>query len=100
MTSNTPTQLNKFEVEYPIYTVRWLAIHALGVPTVWFLGAIAAMQFITREDQLPFRIELFGLDSRVSLVLIPLAISVIWNVLNFGKPTLQEIRNVLTRLNR
>ncbi len=33
---------------YPILTVRWFAVHALGVPTVWFLGAIAAMQFIRR----------------------------------------------------
>lgn len=95
MTSNT--EINKFEIEYPIYTIRWLSIHALGVPTVWFLGAIAAMQFITREDQLPVKIELFGLDSRVSLVLIPLAISVVWNVIYFGKPTLQEIKKFLTR---
>ncbi|NEP57024.1 MAG: hypothetical protein F6K31_08370 [Symploca sp. SIO2G7] len=28
--------------------VRWLAAHALAVPTVVFLGAIAAMQFIKR----------------------------------------------------
>ena len=33
---------------YPIFTVRWLAVHALGVPTVFFLGAITAMQFIQR----------------------------------------------------
>ncbi|KFM22495.1 Cytochrome b559 subunit alpha [Auxenochlorella protothecoides] len=33
---------------YPIFTVRWLAIHALAVPTVFFLGAITAMQFIQR----------------------------------------------------
>ena len=31
-----------------IFTVRWLAIHTLAVPTVFFLGAIAAMQFIQR----------------------------------------------------
>ncbi|MEL6232213.1 MAG: cytochrome b559 subunit beta [Cyanobacteria bacterium J06627_3] len=36
------------EIVYPIFTVRWLAIHALGIPTVFFLGAIAAMQFIQR----------------------------------------------------
>ncbi|MGD1857373.1 MAG: cytochrome b559 subunit beta [Leptolyngbyaceae cyanobacterium] len=36
------------EMTYPIFTVRWLAIHALGIPTVFFLGAIAAMQFIQR----------------------------------------------------
>jgi photosystem II cytochrome b559 subunit beta len=33
---------------YPIFTFRWLAIHALAVPTVFFLGAIAAMQFVQR----------------------------------------------------
>ncbi|MBD2328601.1 MAG: cytochrome b559 subunit beta [Alkalinema sp. CACIAM 70d] len=33
---------------YPIFTFRWLAIHGLAVPSVFFLGAIAAMQFIQR----------------------------------------------------
>jgi len=33
---------------YPIFTVRWLAVHALGIPTVFFLGALAAMQFVRR----------------------------------------------------
>jgi len=33
---------------YPVFTVRWLSIHALGVPTVFFLGALAAMQFVRR----------------------------------------------------
>ncbi|YP_009692369.1 PsbF (chloroplast) [Impatiens glandulifera] len=33
---------------YPIFTVRWLAIHGLAVPTVSFLGSISAMQFIQR----------------------------------------------------
>ena len=33
---------------YPIFTVRWLAVHALAVPVVFFLGAITAMQFIQR----------------------------------------------------
>jgi cytochrome b559 beta subunit len=33
---------------YPIFTVRWLAVHALAVPTVFFLGAITAMQFFQR----------------------------------------------------
>ena len=33
---------------YPIFTVRWLAVHSLGVPPVFFLGALAAMQFIRR----------------------------------------------------
>ena len=95
MTSNLANRPIKPETEYPIYTIRWLAIHALGIPTVWFLGAISAMQFITREGQLPIDIELFGLDSRFSLVLLPLIISVAWNVINFGKPTVQEIRKVL-----
>jgi photosystem II cytochrome b559 subunit beta len=35
-------------VSYPIFTVRWLSIHALAVPTVFFIGAIAAMQFTQR----------------------------------------------------
>merc|ERR1712008_292107 len=35
-------------VVYPIFTFRWLAIHAIAVPTVFFLGAISAMQFIQR----------------------------------------------------
>ena len=33
---------------YPIFTVRWLAVHGLAVPTVSFLGSISAMQFIQR----------------------------------------------------
>jgi photosystem II cytochrome b559 subunit beta len=33
---------------YPIFTVRWLAIHGLAVPTIFFLGSITAMQFIQR----------------------------------------------------
>ena len=33
---------------YPIFTVRWLSIHAIAVPTIFFLGAITAMQFIQR----------------------------------------------------
>jgi photosystem II cytochrome b559 subunit beta len=44
MTSNNPNQ----PITYPIFTVRWIAIHTLGVPSVFFLGAIAAMQFIQR----------------------------------------------------
>ncbi|NEP05050.1 MAG: cytochrome b559 subunit beta [Okeania sp. SIO2G4] len=97
MTTNVPIQPNKPAVNYPIYTVRWLAIHALGIPTVWFLGAIASMQFITRDDWLPIQIEVFGLDSRLSLVLLPIIISIIWNVINFGKPTLQELQSFFTR---
>ncbi|KAJ7289926.1 hypothetical protein O6H91_22G002100 [Diphasiastrum complanatum] len=33
---------------YPIFTVRWLAVHGLAVPTVFFSGSIPAMQFIQR----------------------------------------------------
>jgi photosystem II cytochrome b559 subunit beta len=33
---------------YPLCTVRWLAVHGLAVPTVFFLGSISAMQFIQR----------------------------------------------------
>ena len=42
MQSNSPNE----QITYPIFTVRWLAVHTLGVPSVFFLGAIAAMQFI------------------------------------------------------
>jgi len=35
-------------VTYPIFTIRWLTIHALAVPTVFFLGAITCMQFLQR----------------------------------------------------
>ena len=31
---------------YPILKVRWLAVDTLGIPTVFFLGGLAAMQFI------------------------------------------------------
>lgn len=48
MTGNTPNQ----PISYPIFTVRWLAVHTLAVPTVFFLGAIAAMQFIQRQESL------------------------------------------------
>ncbi|MBD2102900.1 cytochrome b559 subunit beta [Leptolyngbya sp. FACHB-261] len=43
-TSGNPNQ----PVSYPVFTVRWLAVHTLGVPTIFFIGAIAAMQFIQR----------------------------------------------------
>jgi len=43
------TNINRNQtVSYPIFTIRWLAIHALMIPTIFFLGAIAAMQFIQR----------------------------------------------------
>ena len=43
MSNTTP---NSFT--YPIFTFRWLTVHALAVPTVFFIGAITAMQFIAR----------------------------------------------------
>jgi photosystem II cytochrome b559 subunit beta len=39
---------NPQAVVYPLITFRWLAVHALAIPTVLFLGAITAMQFIQR----------------------------------------------------
>ncbi|KAH6559208.1 hypothetical protein KP509_1Z018700 [Ceratopteris richardii] len=33
---------------YPIFTVRWLVVHGLAIPTVFFLGSISATQFIQR----------------------------------------------------
>lgn len=47
MTSNNVNQ----PIQYPIFTVRWLAVHTLAVPTVFFLGAIASMQFIQRQEK-------------------------------------------------
>lgn len=35
-------------ITYPIFTFRWLAVHALAIPTVFFIGSISAMQFIQR----------------------------------------------------
>jgi photosystem II cytochrome b559 subunit beta len=35
-------------IAYPIFTFRWLAIHGLAIPTIFFLGAITSMQFIQR----------------------------------------------------
>ena len=37
-------------ISYPIFTVRWVAVHTLGIPTVFFVGAIAAMQFIQKQN--------------------------------------------------
>ena len=37
-------------VAYPIFTFRWLAVHGLAVPTVFFIGAITSMQFIQRQE--------------------------------------------------
>lgn len=39
---------NNQPISYPIFTVRWLAVHTLAVPSTFFVGAIAAMQFIQR----------------------------------------------------
>ena len=36
---------NRPEEGYPVFTVRTAAVNALGIPTVFFLGAILAMQF-------------------------------------------------------
>lgn len=44
MATQNPNQ----PVTYPIFTVRWLAVCTLAVPSVFFVGAIAAMQFIQR----------------------------------------------------
>ena len=44
----TQTPATSTTRNYPIFTVRWLALHTLGVPTVFFIGALAAMQFIRR----------------------------------------------------
>ena len=40
--SQAPMQAAEVRV-YPIFTVRWLAVHALAIPSVFFLGSIAAM---------------------------------------------------------
>ncbi|MEM9091464.1 MAG: photosystem II protein Y [Cyanobacteria bacterium P01_F01_bin.53] len=55
------------------------------------------MQFIVREPKVPFQLEFLGIDSRVALVLLPLVLSVVWNVINYGKPTLDEIKRVLNQ---
>ena len=44
----TPSPSPATPRNYPIFTVRWLSLHALGIPTVFFLGALAAMQFVRR----------------------------------------------------
>jgi photosystem II cytochrome b559 subunit alpha len=40
--------LQKKTYTYPIFTFRWLAVHALAVPTIFFIGSITAIQFIQR----------------------------------------------------
>jgi len=37
-------------IAYPIFTFRWLTIHALAVPTVFFLGAITSMQLFSDKN--------------------------------------------------
>ena len=45
--SNSQAPMQAVEVRvYRIFTIRWLAVHALAIPSVFFLGAIAAMQFL------------------------------------------------------
>ena len=47
--SNSQAPMQAAEVRvYPIFTVRWLAVHALAITSVIFLGSIAAMQFVAR----------------------------------------------------
>ena len=47
---NKDTRENrKFQsLAYPIFTIRWVAIHALAIPAVFFIGSITAMQFLQR----------------------------------------------------
>ncbi|NJN37723.1 MAG: cytochrome b559 subunit beta [Acaryochloridaceae cyanobacterium CSU_3_4] len=97
MTSRT--QLRPSARKYPIYTVRWLAIHTLGIPLVWFLGAISSMQFINRSDlyEVVAPQVIAGVDLRLALVFAPILFSIAWNVIFFGRPNLQEIQEVLQR---
>lgn len=46
--SNRPRNNGPLTTSYPVFTVRWLSIHALTVPTIFFIGALAAMQFIQK----------------------------------------------------
>jgi photosystem II cytochrome b559 subunit beta len=50
MTSSNPSQKRKNvqPVTYPVFTVRWFSIHALAIPTVFFFGALTAMQFLQK----------------------------------------------------
>ena len=52
-------------VAYPIFTFRWLAIHGLAVPTVFFLGSITAMQFMNLKDRI-LNIVLIHADQKVT----------------------------------
>ena len=91
----------KTKFDYPIYTVRWLAIHTLGVPSVWFVGGIIAMQFTDRiENGLPLENFLvsIGLNAKLVLVLIPIVFSFLWTAVNFGKPTVMELKKTFSSL--
>nr|YP_003795391.1 photosystem II protein VI [Chromerida sp. RM11]ADJ66579.1 photosystem II protein VI [Chromerida sp. RM11] len=48
MVNGSTTPAKNLPISYPIITVRWLAVHALAIPTVFFFGALTAMQFIQR----------------------------------------------------
>lgn len=48
MINNSNKTIKQKVISYPIFTFRWLAIHGLAIPTVFFFGAITAMQFIQR----------------------------------------------------
>jgi len=45
--SNSPMQAADVRVS-SISIVRGLSVHALDIPSVFFLGSIAAMQFVAR----------------------------------------------------
>jgi cytochrome b559 beta subunit len=41
--SNSQAPMQAVEVRvYPIFTIRWLAVHALAIPSVFFLGAYSS----------------------------------------------------------
>ena len=44
--SQAPMQAAEVRV-YPIFTVRWLAVHALAIPSVFFLGATVSYTHLT-----------------------------------------------------
>ena len=99
MNSNTTIEIENESPEYPIYTVRFLAVHTLGVPTVWFVGAIAAMQFNARTiSSFPLSnfFESAGINASLALVLAPIIFSVVWTAINFGQPTVQELRKMFS----
>jgi photosystem II cytochrome b559 subunit beta len=55
---------------YPIFTVRWLAVHGLAVPTVFFLGSISAQRERYSENlQISSRKQQFGYKNRKFLLI-------------------------------